>query len=87
MHRCNIKNISRLIIPGKAIETLLNLLWKQEKEAGVIVERELSIYFFRMVYGIESLLSKVNDATTEYLSQHGLLIVFVCSNVPGYETL
>ena len=55
---------------------------------GVNIPKQLRQFQFRAVFDIECLLrntDRINTAKTEYTSEHELLSVSVCSNVPGFQ--
>lgn len=67
-----------------------NLFDRMEVEAGISVPQADRYYPFRMTYDIEAMLRSTNlppsTDNTSFTSQHELMSVSLCSNVPGFET-
>ena len=60
-----------------------------ERETGIVLPSELRFYPYWMTYDIESVLLKerlpTNTTTTTFHSEHQLVSVSVCSNIPDFS--
>ena len=76
------------IYSNGAFEVKQSIYEKLEK-VGVSVPHELRVFPFRATYDIECMqikdFSQYDTAKTIYTSEHHLVSVSVCSNVPGYD--
>ena len=82
------KSHSRLVFGNGIFHPPKNIFERIESMTGIEVPDEYRFYPYRATFDIESYLPKSNDKNTPKLSfdtDHVLMSISVCSNIPGYE--
>ena len=86
-HNCQ-GNKERFRYPSGCYRPPATIFDSIEERIGLQVDKARRIYPYRITYDIESLMDQSNlpDTTSklEFLSEHRLMSVSVCSNVPGF---